>query len=387
MKGASGDAESKDGRAGSLELFAAEIYGPAPPPPNNVAVTLLDDHVRHGTIRRQQWALDLTVDGGTHRSVLMVDSPVDCRAKAVFVGLNFRGNHACDDDPRIIDPAEGTDAGDIHYEGLREPIELPVRRGSLAHRWPTFRIVERGYAVVTACYLQLGPDSPHFATTGLSSLLQGRPARDDGLLPAGAIAIWAWYLSRILDAIEDGQIDGVQGSPVIAVGHSRLGKTALWAAARDTRFAAVISNNSGCMGAALSRPVGETPQLLAEVRPQWFAPRFSELLLGDGALSVDQPDLLAMIAPRPLYVASASDDDPADPEGELVSLLRASAAWGDDGSPWSPSFPAPGGSRWHAERPLGYHLRQGGHEMEEWDWERWLDFADRWIVGAPDPAL
>ena len=103
----------------------------------------------------------------------------------------------------------------------------------------------------------------------------------------------------------------------------------------------------------MSRPVGETPELLADVRPQWFTPRFGERLLGGGALSVDQPDLLSMIAPRPLYVASASEDDPADPEGEFLSLVWAAEAWDGAEKPWRPSFPGPGGKRWHPERPLG----------------------------------
>ena len=376
----------QNARNRSLDLFMTEIYGPVPPPPHGVTVTVLDDHV-HGAIRRQQWALDLTLERGTHRSIVMVDRPIEQRPKAVFLGLNFRGNHACDDDPAIIDPAERDDAGSIHYEGLREPIELPVQRGSLAHRWPISRVVERGYAVATACYLQIGPDSPQFARTGLVPLLPDPANEADSPQSIGALSVWAWYLSQVLDVLKDGRIHGAQESPIIAVGHSRLGKAALWAAALDTRFAAVVSNNSGCMGAAMSRPVGETPELLADVRPQWFTPRFGERLLGGGALSVDQPDLLSMIAPRPLYVASASEDDPADPEGEFLSLVWAAEAWDGAEKPWRPSFPGPGGKRWHPERPLGYHLRSGEHEMREWDWKRWLEFADRWIDGAPDPVV
>jgi len=368
----------------TLESFKTTIYGRRPTAPRDVSATLLDEYEPRTGVCRQQWRLELALETQVHRSVVMVDRPAAARPRGVFLGLNFRGNHACDADPRIIDPSLRDDVGEIFYEGLREPIDLPVRRGSTAHRWPLASIVQRGYAVVTACYLQLGPDSPAFLSEGIFPMLQPDRAPADEGHDYGAIAVWAWYLSRIVDAIHEGHIGGFEESPIAAVGHSRLGKTALWAAALDRRFAAAIGNNSGCMGAALSRAVGETPELLARVRPYWFASRFAQDLLNGGRLPVDQPELLRLIAPRPLYIASASEDDPADPEGEFLSLQTASRRWNPTGNPWEMQFPKPGETRWHPRLPLGYHLRRGDHDMLAWDWERWLEFADRWLTSAGD---
>ena len=196
--------------------------------------------------------------------------------------------------------------------------------------------------------------------------------------------MWAWALSRVMDALQRGMIPEVDPDRVIAMGHSRLGKTALWAAASDERFAAVISNNSGCMGAAASREVGETPEVLARVRPYWFAPAFARQVLGGQPLPVDQHQLLACIAPRPLYVASASEDRGADPEGEFASWHTARQVWGLYDYPAGPvPMPAPGGAVSGDGAPLGYHLRAGGHDVTAFDWHHWLDFADRWVAQRP----
>src|SRR5699024_1553394 len=127
-------------------------------------------------------------------------------------------------------------------------------------------------------------------------------------------------------------------------------------------------------------------EVLARIRPYWFTSRFEEEVLGGGRLPVDQDDLLAAIAPRPLYVASASEDHNADPQGEFLSLLRASQRWSSTGTPWTTSFPDPGESRWNEELPLGFHLRAGVHEMLPWDWDRWLDFTDRWVASGSQSA-
>ena len=366
---------------GVLAHFRDDVYGQGPTTGWDLSWELLHEHVTATHLLRQQWALVISTALGTHRCVVMVDLPEGAPAVPAFLGLNFRGNHACTADTAVIDlqrqsPQRG---GPIHYEGLREPVTLPVSRGIEAHRWPAELVTSRGYAAVTACYLQCGPDSVDIFRHGIHRLFDSTTAETRGPHDWGSLSIWSWLLSRILDALEGGMAPAVDSTRVAVLGHSRLGKAALWAAAQDPRFAAAISNNSGCMGAAQSRPVGETPELLARVRPHWFAPRFSELIHAGAPLPVDQHQLLEAIAPRPVYVASASEDAPADPEGEFSTLCSAARAWGVDAGAVPPQFPAPDTLRSWEGTPLGYHLRRGDHEMMPWDWIQYLSFADRWL--------
>lgn len=371
-----------------MARFRDDVYGHSPGAGSDLTWELLAQHVTANGMRRQQWALEVRTVHGSHRCVVMVDLPDSPSPVPAFLGLNFLGNHACTADPEVLDVQHRPEAqcGRFHGDGLREPVTLPVPRGVQAHRWPSELATGRGYAMITSCYLQCGPDSIEMLHRGLHPLLF--PGDGHGASPAtaargahdgGGIAMWAWMLSRILDAVGSGMCPEVDAGKVAVVGHSRLGKAALWAAAQDRRFAAAISNDSGCMGAAASRPVGETPEVLARIRPYWFAPRFTESVLGGAPLPVDQHQLLAAIAPRPLYVASASDDANADPEGELLSLLTSLPAWGVRTESEPLELPAPDTVRRWEDAPLGYHLRRGPHEMMPWDWIQWLDAADRWF--------
>lgn len=368
-----------------LQAFAKQIYGFQPHADWDSSWELLHEHATDSGMRRQQWALQISTARGATRIVVLVDLPrklagAEAQSFPAFLGLNFHGNHTLSDDAAIFDIHSQDPAvvGHLYYAGLREQIEVPVPRGHHQHRWPSELITASGYAAITACYLQLGPDSIELFNEGMYSLFSDAGMLDRPPHQWSGLGIWAWVCSRILDGITAGKLTEIDPKKVLAVGHSRLGKAALWAAACDERFAGVISNNSGCMGAALSRAVGETPALLAQVRPYWFTREFNEMMAEPARpLTVDQYQLLELIAPRLLYVASASDDAPADPEGEFISWMKAARAWGAISS--SIEFPQLNTARTMGDLPLGYHLREGGHEMMPWDWEQWLRFADRWL--------
>jgi len=163
---------------------------------------------------------------------------------------------------------------------------------------------------------------------------------------------------------------------VIAIGHSRLGKAALWAAAQDSRFAAAIANNSGAVGAALSRrQFGETVKTITAIFPHWFSPKLKDFAEREDQLPVDQHQLIALMAPRPVYIASASEDRWADPRGEFLATAEASrvyALFGIDTDAFS-QMPEPNEA---ISGPVSYHLRKGKHDILAFDWQHYLDFAD-----------
>jgi len=243
--------------------------------------------------------------------------------------------------------------------------------------FPAEELVARGYAALAFFNGDVDPDAHDGFTNGVHGVFQPDPkARTADSW--GTIAAWAWGASRVMDWIESEPL--IDRARVAVVGHSRGGKTALWCGANDTRFALTISNDSGCGGAKLNRmdlPKSESIARINTVFPHWFCENFRQYGGHEDALPVDQHMLVALVAPRLVYVASASQDDWAGQPGEFRSCVLATPVWQLYGKKGlvGDSFPGP-------DTPLqdgciGYHLRTGKHNLTLYDWERYMDFADR----------
>jgi lysophospholipase L1-like esterase len=241
---------------------------------------------------------------------------------------------------------------------------------------PVAMITQRGYAVAVFHTSDVEPDRADGRSLGIRGFFDALGAGTSGTADDwGAISAWAWGASRVLDYLR--QQPEIAGDRVCVVGHSRGGKTALWAAAQDERFAGAVSNESGCAGAALSRRCyGERVERITSVFPFWFCPHFAGYAGREDALPIDQHQLLALVAPRPLYIASAAEDLWADPRGEYLALVAAAPAyaWFGAAAIDSPAMPIAGEAVFRGA--TGYHIRPGAHNLTEGDWIRFLDFFD-----------
>jgi len=313
---------------------------------------------------------------------VLVYLPRSDRPVPVFLHLNFKGNQAEHPDPGIR-MCEAWLPDDTRGEIVANRATEASRARDARH-WPVEQLLDRGYGVATACYGDVFPDRGDGRAA--SALAYLRPTTDAAAQPdePGAIATWAWQLSRILDWLVT--LPEVDATKVIVVGHSRNGKAAVWAGGCDERFAMVVSNESGCGGAALERRnYGETVEAITRRFPHWFCPAFQTYADREELLPVDAHVALAMTAPRPLYVASAVEDRWADPKGEFLAAVAAGPVWGLFGleglgaTEWPP-IDTPVG------RTIGYHVRTGKHDLLEYDWLRFADFADRTLLGIERPA-
>lgn len=358
--------EARAAQAVWREVFAQGLFGELPPAPMGMTWSRheLPDH------NCERISIRIEVDDRSFSVDAALWLPADIEAPvAVVVGLDFLGplgtlpttDYPLDPDARVALP---------QWVGEGQGPLQDVMRGTSAHRFPVPLLLEAGYAVLTSCYGSWVPDDGEsYRTHGLWALL----GLEQSNAPPGVLCLWSWALQRLVDIAA--AVPEIDASRIVAAGHSRLGKAALWAAATDTRISALFLNESGCGGAALSRRnFGETLAHNRDRFPHWLLPEARATAANLDC--VDQYQLLAQLAPRRLYVASAAADLWCDPRGEYLGLKAASAIWAAFGQPSdlpeAEDVFAPGNAL--VAGSVGWHLRPGGHELTPYDWARCLAF-------------
>lgn len=358
-----------------LELFKNSVYGRIPEEKLNISYTLskIDQNALGGKAIQKEVIATFTSGGDSLEMNMLIFLPKNSKTPVpVFLGMNFYGNHTINPDPNIS-ITENYVRNNREYS-ITNNRANELTRGVRSHRWPIERILERGYGLVSIYYGDIDPDFYDGFKNGIHKLFKNS---SDMRKPDewGSISAWAYGLTKAMDYLETDK--GIDKNKVAVIGHSRLGKTALWAGAIDQRFAITISNDSGCGGAALSRRKrGETVKRINTSFPHWFCENFHKYNDKEDELPVDQHMLISLIAPRPVYVGSAVEDRWADPKGEYLSLYHSGPVYELFGFKGFKSDVLPELNQALSVDQNGYHIRSGKHNLTLFDWENYMDFTD-----------
>lgn len=250
-------------------------------------------------------------------------------------------------------------------------------RGWQASRWPFGKLIDAGFSVMTAPRNRIFPDRADGRRDSIWQLFYPAERLTEENRDLTAISGWAGGYRLMLELAETEP--AIDRRRIWAHGHSRLGKTALWAAANELRFAGTVSNDSGCCGASLFRgQTGENIAYITKTFPWWFQKALDAYADREKELPLDQHFLIGLIAPRPVLIASASEDAWASPEYEFRAACAAGEVYrlfGAKGMPADAVFPAPDHSVFGD--CVGYYLRAGKHDVTDMDWKFVLEFINR----------
>ncbi|MBV7533095.1 alpha/beta fold hydrolase [Chitinophaga sp. sic0106] len=329
-----------------IQLFEENVYGYTPKKFDSIRYLVTNEvpDAMGGRAHLKEVAIRVWNKGNSVTINLVLFTPNKSRQPApVFLLINNRGK-------RNTDPT----------------------RAMKSEFWPAEMVIDSGYAVAAFHVSDAAPDNKTDYSHGVLDQLYPEVLQQaNGMKAIGA---WAWAASRVMDYFTTDK--AVNAKRVALVGHSRGGKTALWAGAQDQRFAMVVSSCSGSTGASLARrKYGETVSLINKQFGYWFNDNYKQFSKNVDALPVDQHMLIALMAPRPVYTTNAAQDRWADPRGSYLSVVNALPAFRlYDGQLTLPSeMPALNEPVWRSV--IGYHFRQGKHDLNVYDWSAVIKFA------------
>lgn len=351
-------------------LFQHYMYGFFPEKPANLAfkVERVDPKALGGKATLKEITISYGPEGTPKMHLLIIIPNKRTGPAPVIVGVNFPGNHTVLNDPKIRLPLGWVGTG----KGVKENKATDAGRGSAIDTWAIEQTIDAGYAVATFYAGDVEPDRKDKREGVLAHIRSGHDVEHDW----GAIAAWAWGIQRAIDyLVTDSDIDA---SRIIVFGHSRMGKTALLAAAFDDRIALAIPHQAGCGGTGPSRsrnPKAETVERITTAFPHWFTPTFSKFAKNVDKLPFDQHCLVAICAPRPVLYTNATDDQWANPDGQFDMLVAADPVYKLMGSPGLGVKTMPEVGKL-VTSPLGYYIRDGKHSTTPADWRIFVEYAD-----------
>ena len=339
-----------------LSLYSNLIYGRVPEPekPINITFNLVkeDKGFMKGKATRKDIDIIISNDKDSKTMRFLVFSPNGVEGPApAFLKHSFNNTKSNDFDASLL------------------------RKGKLKNGWPLGEFFDRGYGFCAVYHEDLVGHNEVSFNNSIHKLFYPKGQSFPKASEWGVISACAWGAMKAMDYLEtDNDIDHKR---VAIMGHSKMGKTTLWTAAQDERFALAIAAQSGCAGAALwRRKSGETLKKMVTRFPYWLCRNAWKFVDQEDDLPIDQHMLLACIAPRPVYVHSGVKDTWADGRGEYLSAFHASEVYKLYGKKALNSEESPPVGKAIIESHVGYHIREGGHSIQSFDWKRFLDFAD-----------
>lgn len=329
-----------------IEIFASQMFGHIPPAPEGLHFKELssDSTVYDGIGTRSTIRIFLDASE-EHWFDAMLHLPNNVAKAPVFVFLNHVGND----------------------------LTLTTQK----KRWPYEMILKNGFGVITAYHDEIDPDPDPAAGEALTGFTRGVRSWYAKDCDWAAISAWAWGMSRMVDYLETNP--RVDNSRIISVGHSRTGKTSLWAGANDSRYAMVIANGSGCCGAAISRkPDGGNfyKSAMNQYYYHWFTPQFYTYYNDADSFPGDQHWVAALTAPRPLYFGCGNEDKACDPILEWITAVRVEPVFKLFGENGLSLGRYPGVDEADDKGFVGYHRRAGGHDVKDFDWTQYMKFVN-----------
>lgn len=356
------------------EMFEHYMYGVAPPaPPIRWTVERENKNYLGGKATKKEVVIRFGPPDATPLQLLVVTPNGRTSPAPVILGLNFCGNHVFLNDPTIALPKGWIPKS---CPGCTNNVATEAGRGQQPDIFGFEECIARGYALATFYHGDIEPDRPE-AAEGIRAVMAGASG---GNFDWGTIAAWAWGMQRAVDYLH---VDGAFDTNRIAVfGHSRNGKTALLAGAFDERIDLVFSHQAGCGGSAPSRgKIGESVKQINDRFPHWFNGEFKKFNDQTERLPFDQHQLIALVAPRPVLLSNATEDQWANPAGQFEMLKAADPVYrllkagGLDAKEMPPTGKL-------IDSKLGYFIRSGKHSTTAEDWKAFLDFADRHLGKA-----